>query len=209
MKVLWQTIVSLIPTILIASVIGLGGATVFHFIESAVYDYKEDKARTRADITAVASVHFSTPPQGAKCVVLKVIDGNSVILRYDNKSYAARLGGVNCPTGSSRLGKSAKKTLVYYLTDVSAEDWIVTIAYNGYARRDTKNYLVCDMFVKPDPKAVSRTGPEGFCINRGLVRSGRSRAIIDDVFYPDVANSLRADEQAAIQDRCGIWENVE
>jgi endonuclease YncB( thermonuclease family) len=213
MDVLKKTIASSISQLspfFIGAGVGFVGLIAFYLIDSNMYDGKEHKARMRADVTATASAQFSVPPPGARCTVLKVVDSNSVILRYDNKSYAARLGGVNCPTGSSELGRSAKKRLIWYLTDVAIEDWVVTIAYNSYARRDTKNYLICDLYVKPDPSVLSvERDTDKFWINYQLVRSGFSRAITDDVFYFDVANSLRAAEHAAANDRRGIWEGAE
>jgi hypothetical protein len=191
------------------------GALAPFYIDAKMfrYDIDEGAAKVKADALAQASANFADPPSGATCLVTKIINGSSVVIEYEGRSYAVKLTGLDCPTGTKKLSWDAKRRLSQCLTQIALEDWTVTIAYNAPSVRGSNNYLLCDLLVKLDPqvKVIEKKFPNGsvLWINYELIRSGYSKIVADEVSNPKFLDSLREAERKAYEERCGIWKDAE
>jgi endonuclease YncB( thermonuclease family) len=135
-------------------------------------------------LTLVLTIPFALGAKSLTGKVVKVIDGDSIVLLKNKRQYEIRLVNVDCPEYKQAYGNQARH--------FTANLVFGKIVRAEYESKDKYGRLLAEVFL-----------PDGRSLNRDLVRNGYAWKY--DRYSND--STLEELEQQARKNKIGLWKD--
>jgi micrococcal nuclease len=126
-----------------------------------------------------ASIDASKSGKKTDVYVIKVIDGDSFIVRYDDHKANVRLAGIDAPEMNQSFGRESKK----FLSDLIFQKTVVLLMQ----KKDKYGRILCDAYI------------DGILINDDVVKNGYAWA------YRPEHRSITKSQITARKHKLGLW----
>ncbi|MBY4635618.1 thermonuclease family protein [Sphingopyxis sp. XHP0097] len=142
-------------------------------------------------LAAMLALIWTWNPEPVETVApIRIVDGDSLIVRYDGRALAVRLRGID----AVEYRQSCSRQRVDWPCGIEARDALHQIVGRGALHC---RFLAKDNYGRTLAQCRTRTAPDGVDIGAEIVRRGWAVATSDDYL---------AEEAAAQAQRRGVWQ---